>query len=235
MTHPRKTDLYDIFCAVLYVLKEGGRWRSLPHDFPRWQNVYYHFRVWKEPKEDGETLLDKVMRKLVENERVKNKRNEQTSMIIVDSRSVKNAFTATEKGYDAKKTSGIKLHIAVDTNGLPHAMFISTANMTDRDGGRNLIGYAYPHLSMVKKVMVDSGYSGATFAQDVLSHIGAQTEVVKRTELHTFKVLPKRWVVERSFSWLDHCRRLWKNCDRLLHTSLQMTKLAFISLRLRRC
>jgi len=102
-TRPREYELYDIFCAVLYVLKEGCRWRSLPHDFPKWQNVYYHFRIWKTPGEDGETLLDKVLRNLVEAERVKNERNEQTTMIIVDSRSVKNSFTAEKKGYDAGK------------------------------------------------------------------------------------------------------------------------------------
>jgi transposase len=102
-THPREYELYDIFCAVLYVLKEGCRWRSLPHDFPKWQNVYYHFRQWKAPGEDGESLLDKVLRKLVESERVKNGRDEQTTMIIVDSKSVKNSFTAEEKGYDAGK------------------------------------------------------------------------------------------------------------------------------------
>jgi len=102
-TKPREYELYDIFCALQYVLKEGCRWRSLPHDFPKWENVYYHFRIWKAPGEDGETLLDKVSRKLVEAERVKNGRDEQITMIIVDSRSVKNSFTAEEKGYDAGK------------------------------------------------------------------------------------------------------------------------------------
>lgn len=123
----------------------------------------------------------------------------------------------------------------MDTSGLPHAMFLSTANMTDRDGARNMIGYAYPHLSNVRKVLVDSGYTGSDFAQDVRWLIGAEVEVVKRNELHTFIVMPKRWIVERSFAWLDQCRRLWKNCERFLHTSLQMAKLAFISLLLQRC
>ena len=102
-THPRTYEIYEIFCAILYVLREGCRWRALPHDFPKWQNVYYHFRQWKKPGEDGESIIDKVQRKLVEAERVKNGRNEQTSMIIVDSRSVKNADTAEESGYDAGK------------------------------------------------------------------------------------------------------------------------------------
>ena len=106
--------------------------------------------------------------------------------------------------------------------------------MTDRDGARYLIGYAYPHLSKVQKVLVDGGYSGDDFAEDVKWLIDAEVEVVKRNELHKFAVLPKRWVVERTFAWLDKCRRLWKNCERLIQTSLQMVKLAFISLLLNR-
>jgi len=102
-THPRTYDLYDIFCATLYVLREGCRWRALPHDFPKWENIYYHFRMWKAPGEDGESIIDKVQRKLVEKERLKNERDKQTTMLIVDSRSVKNADTAEEKGYDAGK------------------------------------------------------------------------------------------------------------------------------------
>lgn len=102
-THPRTYEIYEILCAILYVLREGCRWRALPHDFPKWQNVYYHFRMWKMPGADGESLIDKVQRKLVEAERIKNERDEQTTMIIVDSRSVKNADTAEEKGYDAGK------------------------------------------------------------------------------------------------------------------------------------
>jgi len=126
------------------------------------------------------------------------------------------------------------LHIGVDTCGLPHALFASTADMTDRDGARHLVARAYPHLSKVRKTLVDGGYSGAEFAEDIRWLIGAEVEVVKRNELHTFVVLPKRWVVERSFAWLDKCRRLWKNCERKLHTSLQMVKLAFIALLLKR-
>jgi len=86
----------------------------------------------------------------------------------------------------------------------------------------------------VEKMLVDGGYTGETFALTIKELIGATVEVVKRSELHTFKVIPKRWVVERSFSWLEKCRRLWKNCERKLSTSRQMVILAFISLLLRR-
>jgi len=117
---------------------------------------------------------------------------------------------------------------------MPHAMFVSTADVTDRDGAVSMIGYAAPHLSKCIKVLVDGGYSGENFADKVKSLIGADVEVVKRNELHKFAVLPKRWVVERSFGWLEDYRLLWKNCERKICNTLQATKLAFISLLLRR-
>ena len=100
-THPRKYDLYDIFCAILYLLKEGCTWRAIPHDFPKWQNV--HYDIWASPDEDGVSILDRVLRRLVEAEREKNGRETHTTMMIVDSKSIQNADTAEEKGYDAGK------------------------------------------------------------------------------------------------------------------------------------
>ena len=156
-------------------------------------------------------------------------------MIIVDAQSVKNTDTAEKKGYDAgKKTSGIKRHIAVDTNGLPHGIEVTTANVTDRDGAVLLTQQSKHILSEVETMLVDGAYTGETFADTINELIGAKVEVIKRNELHTFKVLPKRWVVERSFAWLEKCRRLWKNCERKLNTSLQMVVLAFLVLILRR-
>lgn len=164
-----------------------------------------------------------------------NGRKEKTSMAIVDAQSVKNTDTAREKGYDAgKKISGIKRHIAVDTNSLPHGIEVTTANVTDRDGAIILAKQSKENLSEVKKMLVDGNYSGEKFAQKIKKVVGATVEVVKRSELHKFKVIPKRWVVKRSFAWLEKCRRLWKNCERKLHTSAQMIALAFISLLLRR-
>jgi len=89
-------------------------------------------------------------------------------------------------------------------------------------------------LPGVKKALCDGGYTGETFASAVKQITGAEVEIAKRSELHKFEVIPKRWVVERTFAWLENCRRLWKNCERYLHTSLQMTTLAFISLLLNR-
>lgn len=153
----------------------------------------------------------------------------------MDAQSVKNTDTAETKGFDGGKlVSGIKRHIGVDTNGLPHMLLVTTANVTDRAGALEALALYGDALAEVKTVLVDGGYTGAPFAESVHELLGATVEVVKRSELHTFVVIPKRWVVERSFAWLDKCRRLWKNCERKLTTSLQMVALAFLVLLLRR-
>ena len=153
----------------------------------------------------------------------------------MDSQSVKNTDSAGNKGYDAgKKVSGIKRHIAVDTEGLPDAIHVTTANVTDQAGGLAMFDRHRDGVSQARKVLVDGGYTGKPFATAVQSLLGATVEVAKRNELHSFVVLPKRWVVERSFAWLERCRRLWKNCEGKLNTSLQMVVLAFSVLILKR-
>ena len=162
-------------------------------------------------------------------------RTDKTSFGIIDAQSVQNADTAKEKGYDAgKKTAGIKRHLVVDTQGLPHAIHVTTANITDRAGALFLIESNEDTFSDMKKLLVDGGYSGVKFASSVKELCNAEVQVVKRTELHKFAVLPVCWIVERSFGWLDKARRLWKNCERTLHNSLQWVVLAFISILLKR-
>ena len=136
--------------------------------------------------------------------RMSNGRSEKTSFIIVDAQSVKNAETAMSKGYDAgKKVSGIKRHIAVDTQGLPHAIGITTANVTDREGALLALHAHRVDLPDVTVVLADGGYTGQNFADSVNELLSADVQIAKRSELHTFKVIPKRWVVERSFAWLE--------------------------------
>lgn len=162
-------------------------------------------------------------------------RDAQTTFLIVDAQSVKNTDTAEQKGFDGGKlVSGIKRHIAVDTQGLPHAIHITTANVTDRAGALEAFMLHRSSLTRVKNVLADGGYTGEPFAEGVEKILGATVEIAKRSELHTFKVIPKRWVVERSFAWLEKCRRLWKNCERKLNTSLNMAVLAFLALCLKR-
>jgi transposase len=162
-------------------------------------------------------------------------RNASTTFLIVDAQSVKNTDSAEEKGYDAgKKVSGIKRHIAVDTQGLPHAIALTTAEVTDRKGALAALTRCRANLGQVGSVLADGGYVGQPFAQAVADTLGATVQIAKRSDLHTFAVMPKRWVVERSFAWLEKCRRLWKNCERKLNSSLQFVHLAFLVLLIKR-
>ena len=144
---------------------------------------------------------------------------------------MKNTDSAEQKGYDAgKKVSDIKRHIAVDILGLPHAIKVTTAEVTDRAGALKAIARCCVNLKQVSSVLVDGDYSGQPFATAVHDLFGATVQVAKRNELHTFELIPQRWIVERSFAWLEKCRRLWKNCERKLNTSLQLIHFAFLVL-----
>lgn len=240
-TKPRKMDLYEVFCAVLYVLKSGCQWDMLPSDFPKKSTVQYYFQIWtKKPQnqgnqEDTNTILDTILKKLVGLWRIGNGKLESTSFCIVDAQSVQNTDTAKEKGYDAaKKVSGIRRPIAVDTNGLPQALFVTTANISDKAGAILMIENNRFSLPCVRNILCDGGYRGNPFADRIRQIIGATVTIIKRNAPHQFEILPKRWIVERTFGWLDKCRRLWKNCERTLHISHQMMVSAFISLILKR-
>jgi len=102
-TRPRRVDLYDIFCAILYLLKNACTWRNIPHDFPNWRIVRYYYEIWTKKDETGESILDYVLAKLVDIERYESGRNPMPSMLIIDSKSVQNADCAEESGYDAGK------------------------------------------------------------------------------------------------------------------------------------
>ena len=122
----------------------------------------------------------------------------------------------------------------MDVLGAPYALYATTANVTDREGA--ILMFSQPDVSLpgLKKVLCDGGYSGDDFAAKIKVLTGAKVEVAKRSELHKFAVIPKRWVVERTFGWLDKCRRLWKNCERFITTTLNMVKLALLSVLLKR-
>lgn len=117
---------------------------------------------------------------------------------MIDSQSVKNTDTARDKGYDAgKKVSGIKRHIIVDTEGLPHGTLVTTADKIDRQGALDTITLHKDSLQNVEVVLVDGGYTGERFSLAVNNLIGSRVDVAKRSELHKFAVIPQRWVVER--------------------------------------
>ncbi|KAB1952526.1 IS5 family transposase [Lactiplantibacillus plantarum] len=220
-TKPRKVDLYDIFCALLYTLKNGCVWRDLPSDFPKWETVYYYWLLWtKTPSPAGITPLDKVFKKIVSQHRLAQKRSVYTSFVILDAQSVKNTDPAESSGYDGgKKVSGIKRHLAVDINGLPMAVHVTTANVSERDGANALLALNKSQFDLVQRVM---------------AMINAEVIIAKQSDLRHGQVTPQRWVIERSFSWLGKHRRLWRNCERKLNTSKMMISLAFLRILLKR-
>ena len=124
----------------------------------------------------------------------------------------------------------------MDTQGLPHAVAVTTAEVTDRKGALQALKRCKAGLEQVQSVLSGSGYVSLPFAQGVRDTLGERVtvQIAKRTELHTFKVMPKRWIVESSFAWLEKNRRLCKNCERWLNTSLQFIHLAFLALLLKR-
>ena len=125
----------------------------------------------------------------------------KTSFVIVDTQSVKSTAYALDKGYDAgKKVTGIKRHIVVETQGLPHAITMTTADVNDRAGALEAFKNNPSNASKVASVWVDGGYTGKPFANATDDVLGASVPVAKRSERHTFAVIPRRWVVERSFA-----------------------------------
>ena len=148
------------------------------------------------------------------------KRSVYTSFVILDAQSVKNTDPAESSGYDGgKKVSGIKRHLAVDINGLPMSVHVTTANVSERDGANALLALNKSQFDLVQRVM---------------AMINAEVIIAKQSDLRHGQVTPQRWVIERSFSWLGKHRRLWRNCERKLNTSKMMISLAFLRILLKR-
>ena len=226
----RKYELREIVNAILYLVKTGCQWRMLPGDFPNWPIVYYYFSVWKQ---DG--TLEQIHESLVEKIRKQHNKNEEPSVGIIDAQSVKNTLVSSQdKGFDAgKKIKGIKRHIIVDTLGLILAVVIQSASVQDRDGAISVIDAVTENWKKIIKIFADSGYRGELIAT-VKRRFKIELEIIKRNELHAFKVLPKRWIVERTFSWIDTNRRNSKNYERLNQTSVAMVHLSAIRIMLNR-
>ena len=226
----RKYELREIINAILYLVKTGCQWRMLPGDFPNWSIVYYYFSVWKQ---DG--TLEQIHESLIEKIRKQHNKNEEPSVGIIDAQSVKNTLVSSQdKGFDAgKKIKGIKRHIIVDTLGLILAVVIQSASVQDRDGAISVINALTENWKKVIKIFADSGYRGELI-EIVKRRFKIELEIIKRNELHTFKVLPKRWIVERTFSWIDTNRRNSKNYERLNQTSVAMIHLSAIRIMLNR-
>jgi putative transposase len=226
----RKYDLREIVNASLYLVKTGCQWRMLPGDFPKWPIVYYYFSLWKKNE-----IWEQIHESLVEQIRKGTGKNEEPTVGIIDAQSVKSTLVSSqEKGFDAgKKIKGIKRHIIVDTLGLILAVVIQSASVQDRDGAIGVIDKLLENWNKVIKIFADGAYAGKLIAK-VKDQFKIKLEIIKRDELHSFKILPKRWIVERTFSWIDTNRRNSKNYERLSNTSVAMVHISAIRIMLKR-
>ncbi|MBU6411554.1 MAG: IS5 family transposase [Verrucomicrobiota bacterium] len=205
------TDLRQVIDGIFYVVKGGIPWRYLPAGFPPWQTVYGIFRRWK--RTNLWAALNDALRILIR--KAQGKRGQPTAAIL-DSQSVKSAGHGGEVGYDAgKRIKGRKRHSLVDTLGLVLGVAVTPASTTERDGAKSVLLRVLAWFTWLRRLWVDGGYTGAEFASWVKTHRPKlNVEVVKRSDdVRGFKVLPRRWVVERTFGWLLHHRRLVRDYE----------------------
>ena len=232
---PRSVDVWEVLNAIFYVLCEGCRWRALPGDFPNWQTVYTYFRNWRK---DGTWVS--IHDRLREWVRVDEERAASPSEAIIDSQSVKSAAMVSEAvGFDAGKlVKGRKRFLAVDTLGLVLRVLVTAANVGEREGGKQVlkrVKHMGKAVSRLHTVWVDGGFDGRPFMHWVMDVCRWIVQVVLRPqERKGFVLLPKRWVVERTFGWLVWCRRLNKDYELLPVTAETWIYLAMIRIMVRR-
>jgi len=228
MTH----DLRAMCDAVAYVVKNGIEWRALPVDFPPWEAVYAFYERW-----GNRGLPQELIRRLRELLRQHQGRAAEPSACIVDSQIVKAHDTVPKKtsGYHGgKKITGRGRHLAVDTEGWLLALVVTAASVSDKAGAKLLLIRLFNTFSTLRIMWADSGYDGAPLARFAQTAAAITVEVVRRTAPHSFQVLRRRWVVERTFGWLMRYRRLVRDYERTTRNHEAMVYWATVIIMTRR-
>ncbi len=230
---PIKNDRRSVVNAIFYVVRSGCAWRLLPSDFPYWQTVYGYYRQWSQDWTwifIHDTLRDWL--------RKTEGRNVAPTAAIVDSQSVKTPDQAGERGYDAgKKIKGRKRHLAVDSLGLILGLMITSAAVQDRDAAKPLVQGLVDLFGRLQIIWADGGYLGklVSWVKQLRPYGKLKLEIVRRCDrAKGFKVLPKRWLVERTFGWLFKSRRLCRDYEVRIDHSEAMIRICMIRLMLRR-
>ena len=221
----------EIFNALLWVLTTGSQWRNLDSAYAPWQTVYYHFRQWKR-----RGIVEQILDLLAIKERQRVGRQATPSVLAVDSQSVKIVqFTCQDKGIDgAKWINGRKRHLAVDCLGIPWSVLVTAGDVSDSAAGEELVKGLKGKSARLHTLKADQGYKEG-FVEHIQTYYGWQVEIVQKPESQKgFVPLGGRWVVERSFGWLNFKRRLSRDFEKTAESSLAMIQLGFIDVLLRR-